>query len=60
MSHKSDKNKEPATGPIKAKKLTIRKVAAKDLDPKKDAWAIRGNKLAGNDNLTLVVDKGRR
>jgi hypothetical protein len=60
MSQKSDKNKDRGTGQNKAKKLTIRKDALKDLDPKKDAWAIRGNKLAGNDNITLVVDKGRR
>ena len=59
MSHKSDKNKEPGTGQSKTKKLTIRKVAVKDLEPKKDAWLIRGNKLAANDNLTLVVDNAR-
>jgi hypothetical protein len=59
VSHKSDKNKEPGTGHGKAKKLTIKKVAVKDLDPKKDAWLVRGNKLAANDNLTLVISKGR-
>ena len=59
MGQKSDKDKERGAGQIKAKKLTIRKESLKDLDPKKNAWAIRGNKIAINDNLTLVVDKGR-